>query len=260
MLDAGRRREIVEYVERSGGATVGTLAATFAVSPATIRRDLAQLDRRGLIERAHGGAAPRTRGRVPGIPEPPVLSRSTMQVREKRAVGRAAARHVEDGDVVYISGGTTTAEMVPYVAQRHDLTVITNALNVASLFAAHPEMTVVVVGGTLRHSEMSMLGAITEDVLRDLRVDKLFMGSPAVHHEHGFSADDMTEVQSDRNIMAIANEVTVLADRTKFGRIATMRQAPITDVRRVVTDSGAPPPAVEAIREQGVEVVVAEPE
>lgn len=260
MLNAGRRRGIVEYVERSGGATVGTLAETFAVSPATIRRDLALLDRRGLIERAHGGAAPRTRGRMPGVPEPPVLSRSTVQVDEKRAIGKAAARHVGDGDVLYISGGTTTAEMIPYIAGRRGLTVVTSALNIASLLAVHPEMTVIVVGGTLRHSEMSMLGAIAEDALRELRVDKLFMGSPAVHYEHGFSADDMTEVQSDRNIMAIANEITVLADRTKFGRISTMRQAPITGVHRIVTDSGTPSSAVEAIRERGVEVDVAGPE
>ncbi len=260
MLDAGRRYGIVEYVEKSSGAKVGVLAEAFGVSPATIRRDLAQLDRQGLIERAHGGATPRRHGRFPGVPEPPMLSRSMSRVKEKRAIGKAAAVYVNDGDVVYISGGSTTAEIVPYLAGYRDLTVATNALNIASLLAAHPEMTVIIVGGTLRHSEMSMLGALTEDALRNLRADKLFMGSPAVHPEHGFSADDMTEVQSDRNIMAIASEINVLADHTKFGCIATMRQAPITGVQRLVTDVGASPSDVRAIREQGVEVHVAIPE
>lgn len=257
MLDAGRRQEIASYVEQRGGARVGDLAKTFEVSAATVRRDLAQLARQGLIERAHGGAAPRGNGRAPGVPEPPILSRSAMQVREKRAIGRVAARHVEDGDVVVISGGSTTAEMVPHVANRRNLTVITNSLNIASLLAAHPQITAVIVGGTLRHSEMSMLGALTEDALRNLRADKLFMGSPAVHPEHGFSADDMTEVQSDRSIMAIAGEITVLADHTKFGRIATLRQAQITGVRRLVTDAGTPKATVEAIQDQGVEVEIA---
>lgn len=260
MLDTHRRQEIVDYIERNAGATVGDLADAFGVSAATVRRDLTQLDRQGLIERAHGGAAPRGRGRVPGVPEPPILSRSTMQVAEKRAIGKAAAHYVKDGDVVVISGGSTTAEMIPYVAERQDLTVITNSLNIASLLAAHPEITAVIVGGTLRHSEMSMLGALTEEALRNLRADKLFMGSPAVHHEHGFSADDMTEVQSDRRIMAIANEISVLADHTKFGRIATMRQAQITDVSRLITDADTPLATVEAIKEQGTEVDVAEPE
>lgn len=194
---------------------------------------------------------------MPGIPEPPMLSRSMMQVEEKRAIGRVAAGYVRDGDVIYISGGSTTAEMVPYLTGCQDLTVITNALNIASLLAAHPEMTVIIVGGTLRHSEMSMLGALTEDALGNLRADRLFMGSPAVHHEHGFSAEDMTEVQSDRNIMAVASEINVLADHTKFHLIATMRQAKITDVQRLVTDAGAPQADVRAIREQGVEVHVA---
>ena len=260
MLAAGRRRKIVDYVERSGDATVESLSRAFKVSPATIRRDLTQLDRQGLIERAHGGAAPKNRGRLPGMPEPPILKRSTMHVAEKRAIGRAAVRYVDDGDVLVISGGSTTARMIPHIADRRDLTVITNCLNIASLLASHPDITAVIVGGTLRHSEMSMLGVLTEDALRNLRADKLFMGSPAVDQEYGFSADDMTEVQSDRNLMAIAGEITVLADHTKFGRIATLRQAPITGVRRLVTDEGAPPPIVEAIREQGVEVDVAQPE
>lgn len=259
MLDAGRRQRIVDHVEQTGGATVRGLAELLGVSPATVRRDLAQLGEKGLIERAHGGAAPRrARGRIPGLPEPPILRRSGMQVEAKQAIGRAAAGYVEDGDVIVISGGSTTAQLVPHVADRHDLTVITNSLNIASLLAAHPEVTAIITGGTLRHSEMSMLGALTEDALGNLRADKLFMGSPAVHAEHGFSADDMTEVQSDRTIMAIANEITVLADHTKFGRVATMLQARIPGVSRLVTDAGAPDMAVEAIREQGVEVEAAE--
>lgn len=257
VLNAGRRQRIVDYVEKMDGATVGSLAETFGVSVATIRRDLALLDREGLVERAHGGAAPRSRGRIPGLPEAPVLSRSTLQVKEKRAIAKAAVRYVEDGDVVFISGGSTTAEMIPHLAHLQSLSVITNALNVASLLAAQPQINAIIVGGTLRHSEMSMLGALTEDALRSLRADKLFMGCPAVHQEHGFSADDMTEVQSDRAIMTVANEISVLADHTKFGRIATMRQAPITGVQRLITDPRAPAYMVESIREQGVEVDIA---
>ncbi len=262
MLDANRRLGIVEHVEKHGGSSVEGLAEAFEVSSATIRRDLTQLQQQGLIERAHGGATPKvpgqSSGRFTGMPEPPILKRATMQVAEKRAIGRAAAPFVEDGEVLAISGGTTTVQMIPYIAQRRDLTVITNSLSIASLLAAHPQITTVIVGGTLRHSEMSTLGVLSEEALRNLRADKLFMGSPAVHHEYGFSADDMTEVQSDRTIMSIAGEITVLADHTKFGRIATMRQAPITGVRRLVTDAETPPEMVDAIREQGVEVDVVE--
>jgi len=104
------------------------------------------------------------------------------------------------------------------------------------------------LGGVLRHSELSMLGVLAEDALKNLRADKLFMGTPAIHVDHGLSADDMTEVQSDRAIMASAREITVLADHTKFGRIATVRQAPIERIRRLVTDSGVPEAQKRALR------------
>jgi DeoR/GlpR family transcriptional regulator of sugar metabolism len=97
---------------------------------------------------------------------------------------------------------------------------------------------------------------LAEDALKNLRADKLFMGTPAIHVDHGLSADDMTEVQSDRAITASAREITVLADHTKFGRIATVRQAPIERIRRLVTDSGVPEASVEELHERGVEVEV----
>lgn len=258
MLDSGRRSRIVEYVEKSDGARVDDLADRFGVSRATIRRDLTRLHEEGLIERAHGGATPKRHGRIGGMMEPPILSRSSIQPEEKRAIGELAAKFVEDGDVIYVSGGSTTAEMIPYLSSHRNLTVITNALNIATLLAPLANINAIIVGGTLRHSEMSMLGALTEDALRNLRVDRLFTGTPAIHPEHGLSADDLTEVQSDKNIMSIAREITVLADHTKFGCIATMIQARLEEIDRVVTDSGTGVSDVERIRERGIEVHVAD--
>jgi DeoR/GlpR family transcriptional regulator of sugar metabolism len=256
MLDVERRQRLVAFVEESGGATVAELSEHFAVSEATIRRDLLQLSKQGLVVRAHGGAAPRLRRRAQGFPEPPILKRALVQVEEKRRIGEAAAKYIEDGSVVIVNGGTTTAEMIPYLAEREELTIITNALNIASLLAPYPDLSIIVLGGVLRHSELSMLGFLTEDALQNLRADKLFMGTPAIHVDYGLSADDMTEVQSDRAIMATAQEITVLADHTKFGRIATVRQAPIERVRRVVTDSGVAEADVTGLRERGIEVEV----
>jgi DeoR/GlpR family transcriptional regulator of sugar metabolism len=189
-----------------------------------------------------------------------MLKRASIQAQAKKWIGRTAAKHVEDGDVAIISGGTTTAQMIPHIAQRRELTIITNALNIASLLASYPNISVIVLGGALRHLELSMLGSLTEDTLKNLRADKLFMGTPAIHPDYGLSADDMTEVQSDRNIMAIAREITVLADHTKFGRIATVRQAPIERILRVVTDPGVSDAIVTTLCERGVDVEVASPD
>ncbi|HYO30649.1 MAG TPA: DeoR/GlpR family DNA-binding transcription regulator [Thermomicrobiales bacterium] len=257
MLDAERRQQIVAYVEERNGATVGELSETFGVSEATARRDLVLLSRQGLIERAHGGAVPRQARAQRGFPEPPILVRAGLNAAEKRRIGEAAARFVEDGDTIIVNGGTTTEHMVPFLGDRQRLTVITNALNVATLLAAHPHVTVVMLGGVLRHASFSLLGLLAEDALANLRADKLFAGIPALHPDYGLSNDDMTEAQMDRAILAAAREVTILADHSKFGNVATVRLAPMSRVKRVVTDGKTPADHLDALREQGILVEVA---
>jgi DeoR family transcriptional regulator, aga operon transcriptional repressor len=256
MLDIERRQKMMAFIEQNEGATVGELSRRYSVHESTVRRDLIQLSKDGLVERGHGGAAPRRLRRSQGLPELPVLERAGLRVSEKQTIGRAAARYVEDGDVILINGGTTTAEMVPFLDAARDVTVITNGLHIASLLAPLTNIKTVITGGVLRNSELSMLGALTEDALHNLRADKLFMSSPAIHVDYGFSADDMLEVESDRNMMASAKEIFVLADHTKFGNIAMMRVAPIERVRRIITDSGTAGAVVAACEEQGVEVEV----
>ena len=255
-MDIERRQKMVAFIEQNDGATVGELSRRYSVSEATVRRDLIQLSKDGFVERGHGGAVPRRLRRSQGLPELPVLERAGLRVSEKRAIGRAAARYVEDGDVILINGGTTTAEMVPFLGAARDVTVITNGLGIASLLAPLTNIKAVITGGVLRNSELSMLGMLTKDALHNLRADKLFMSSPAIHVDYGFSADDMLEVESDRNMMASAKEIIVLADHTKFGNIAMMRVAPIERVRRIITDSGTSGEVVAACAEQGVEVEV----
>ncbi len=256
MLDVERRQQMIAFIEQQNGATVEELSRHFVVSEATVRRDLIQLSKRGLIERAHGGAAPKSDQHTQGIPEPPLLKRAALQAEEKQRIGRAAATHVNDEDTVIIAGGTTTSEMVPHLADRRKLTVITNTLNIATRLAAFPHITVIVLGGVLRHSELSMLGLLMENALENLRADKLFMGTPAIHVDYGFSAADMAEVRSDQVLMSVAREITVLADHTKFGRIATVRVAPIKRVQRVITDGAVPSDSVDGLRDQGVMVEV----
>jgi DeoR/GlpR family transcriptional regulator of sugar metabolism len=256
ILDAERRQLMVAFVDEHQGATVATLSEQFGVSEATIRRDLMQLDRRGLIERAHGGAVPR---RVPPrdwAPEPPILDRAGVMIEEKRRIGRAAARLVADGDTIMIAGGTTTAHMIPDLAERAGLTVVTNNLNVAGLLAPMRNITTILVGGVLRHSELSLLGSLAEDALANLRVDTLYIGSSAVHVDHGLSADDPAEVQTDRALMAAARQITVLVDHSKFDRVRTMRVVPMERISRVVTDKRTPEKFVEALQRLKIAVDV----
>lgn len=252
MLDTERRQQIVAHVEQSSGVTVGQLSARFGVSEATVRRDLLYLSRRGLIERAHGGAVPRRVRHVQGLPEPPLLKRSSLQAKAKQRIGEAAAAHAAAGDTIIIAGGTTTAEMCAHLADRQGLTVLTNALNVAMLLVPHQGVTVIVLGGILRHSELTMVGALPEDALENLRAAKLFIGIPALHVDYGLSSDNLVEASTDRALVAAAGEVIVLADHTKFGKMATVRVAPVSRVRRVITDAQAPSADVATLRTQHV--------
>jgi DeoR/GlpR family transcriptional regulator of sugar metabolism len=186
------------------------------------------------------------------MPEPPLLKRSALQAEEKRRIGRAAAAHVHDGETIIIASGTTTVEMVPYLADRADLTVITNAINIALALAPYPAITVILLGGVLRHSELSTLGPLAEEALEDLRADTLFLGSSAIHTEYGLSAENFAEARSDQSLMRAAREIIVVADHTKFGRVATVRVTPLARIRRVITGQEASADTVRALAAQGI--------
>lgn len=253
MLNTERRQRLVALVEQHSSLTVSELSGMLGVSPATIRRDLAELSMRGLVERGHGGAARRITSATE-MPEPPLPNRSSLQADEKRRIGEAAANLVQDGETIIISGGTTTIQMIPHLARRTNLTVITNALNVGLALASYPSITVIMIGGTLRHSELTLLGPLGEDALENLRADKLFMGSSAIHLEYGVSAENLAEARSDQTLIASAREIIVVADHTKFGRLAMVRVAPIKRLRRIVTGTELAETIVNQLEEQGVVV------
>lgn len=256
MLDTERRQQLVDLVEQHNSLTVAELCAHFGVSAATIRRDLSQLSQRGMIQRAHGGAARRVRIGT-DMPEPPLLNRSSLQAEEKRRIGKAAAAHVHDGETLIISSGTTTAELVPHLAERTNLTVITNALNIVLALASYPTITVIVLGGVLRHSELTILGSLGEDAMENLRADKLFMGSPAIHSGYGLSAGNFAEARSDQSLMNASHEVIVLADHTKFGKVALVRVSPLKRIRRIITGRDLSIDDARLLAEQGVIVELA---
>jgi DeoR/GlpR family transcriptional regulator of sugar metabolism len=255
-LDVERRQQIVALVDHENSVTVADLSKRLGVSAATIRRDLIQLSQRGLIVRAHGGAARRLNIES-NLMEPPLLKRAALQAEEKRRIGAAAAAHVGDHETVIIASGTTTSQMIPHLAERQGLTVLTNSLNIATLLAPYPAVEVILLGGVLRHSELTTLGSIAETTLENLRADKLFIGCSAIHIDYGISAENVAEAHCDRLFMSSAGEVTVLADHTKFGKVSLVRVALIDRVRRLITDHCTPEDDLSALRDQNVLVEIA---
>jgi len=253
LLREERKRKISRFVVENKKATVTELSELFGVSESTIRRDLEELDEQGVIQRAHGGAVVVERA----APEPPIIQRMVENEEAKRSIGQAAAELVRDGETVFLGSGTTTLEVARNLMGRNNLTVITNALNIANLFAGKPNITVIVVGGLLRHSELSMIGHITEQVLKELRADKVIMGMRAISIEEGLTNDYLPETMTDRTIIQFAPEVILVADHSKFGKVSTALVAPITSINKIITDSGVPAEIIDEIKALGVEVIIA---
>jgi DeoR family transcriptional regulator of aga operon len=249
-----RLRRILEEVRKNGQVTVADLSHRFGVSDVTVRRDLRELDARGLLRRAHGGAV----SAMPPSPEPPVIQRMLRQQSWKERIGRAAAAVVNEGESVFIGSGSTTAYVARCLADRDDLTVVTNALNIATELAGARGVTVVVVGGMMRASELSLVGHIAEQALREVRVDKVIIGMRAISLDEGMTNDYLPEVMTDRTVIQMASELILVADHSKFGKVASAYVAPVERVTTLVTDPETDAETLARLRAMGVRVIVAE--
>jgi len=255
-LKEERHRRILAAIRESQQASVAALSRTFGVSDVTIRRDLRELAGRGMLRRAHGGAV----SAVLAPPEPPVIQRMTQDEACKASIGRAAAALVLDAESVFIGSGSTTAYVARHLVARQNLTVVTNALTVAMELATAAHITVVVTGGVMRASELSLVGHITDQALREVRANKIIMGIPAISLEDGLTNDYLPEVVTDRTIIEMATELILVVDHTKFGKVGSAYVAPVARVTTLVTDWEADPDVLRRYAELGIRVVVADRE
>ncbi len=251
-LKEERHLRIVQVIQDKGKVTIGDLSHEIGVSEITIRRDLLDLANRGMIHRVYGGAVTAQTT----FKDIPVLQRIQQEKEVKDLIGQTAAALVKDGESIFIGSGSTTAYVARCLVNRKRLTVITNALNVGMEFSSSEGATVVVVGGMLRPSELSLIGHITDQAIREVRVDKVIIGITALSVNAGLSNNYLPEVMTDRAILAMAPEVILVADHTKFGKIEFGFVAPLSRISTLVTDCGTPPAFLDQIREMGIHVIV----
>lgn len=248
-----RQNRILQLVARNRRIRVAEVCGTFEVSEATARRDLETLASQGRVQRVHGGAI----ALAQAPPELPVLQREGEQAGEKARIGRAAFALVQDGETVFLGSGSTVLEAARLLRTRSDLTVITNSLPVVNLFAGLGNIQVICLGGVMRGSELSFIGHITEQALAEVRADKVLLGIRAINLEQGLSNDYLQETMTDRAILKAGREVIVVADHSKFGRVAAALLAPLESVHTLVTDRDTPADFLDAVRERGLRVIVA---
>ena len=250
-LRVSRLTQIQQLLEAHEAVTVGQLVQHLGVSEATVRRDLDALQSSGLVRRTHGGAiwAP--------LHELPYPARGSRRVAEKRAIARAAALLVAPGDTLFLGGGSTTLHLAGLLVDA-DVTVVTNSLPVATELSRGRRGQVIVIGGTLRTPEQSMVGPRAVESIRSYRAGIAFLGVPALDAEQGFTADGDVEAATDLAFIDNAKRCVVVADHSKLGRVATTHVVPLAAIDTVVTDTGAPTDVIDELRSAGSNVVVAE--
>ncbi|MGH9020535.1 MAG: DeoR/GlpR family DNA-binding transcription regulator [Acidimicrobiales bacterium] len=247
-----RRMEIAERLRLEGEASIESLAASYGTSEMTIRRDLDFLEEEGLARRARGGAI-YLQSRAH---DPPVHQRASVQASAKAAIGLAAAGLVGEGETIILDIGTTTAAMARALNPDLSVTVVTHSLLIANEVAAKPGVGTILTGGTLRPGELSMVGPMAIDAFRQYNCDTLYMGVGGVDLERGFSDASEDDAAVKRAALAAVRRVVVLADASKLGRVCFARVASLEAADVVVTDAPGHHPAVGALRERGVEVVL----
>lgn len=254
LLSEERRREIVKLLKNEGSVTVDELVRRFKVSAVTLRSDLGELAGQGILVRSYGGAM---------LPQDlhqefPLRVKKTIHHAEKVRIGRAAAKLVQPNQRIILDSGTTSAEVARAIkdANPAGITVITHALNIAQEFLDSPSVSVIMLGGLMRHVSGSFVGPQAERLLSELHADCFFLGVDGLDPQFGLSTPDLLEAQLNTLMMRVSQEVVVIADSSKFGRRSLSTIGDVNQVSKIITDDSADAGMITALQEKGVEVIV----
>jgi len=248
-----RRELVLQALLRQEHVDVGDLSRRFQVSQSTIRRDLLVLERQGLLRRQYGGASAQERV----LYEEPYREKMREHIAEKLKIALAASRLIQDGDVIALSGGTTTMQIARAIKHRTGITVVTNAVNIAAELAGASQLRVVVTGGTLRSPSFELVGPLAEQSLQSMYVNKAFIGVNGLSVPQGITTHNEIEALTNRAMLHQAQEVYVVADHSKLGKIAFSVISPLSSVHCLITDDGIEPGMRARLEEAGLRVVVA---
>ncbi len=250
-----RQHAMARLVAEKRRLSVVALAEEFRVTTETVRRDLSQLERLGLIRRVHGGAVPADT--LTGI-EVGIGERELTNTDLKDRIARCALSLLPpDGSTLLLDAGSSTARMAALFPQDRPLTVFTHAVPVAARLAVLPRLHLHLLPGRVRTATQAAVGPDTVAALSRLRVDVAFLGTNAISHTHGFSTPDADEAATKQALIAAARRVVVLADSTKIGHETAVRFAETGEVDVLVTDDGAQKADRQRLERAGIEVVIA---
>jgi DeoR family transcriptional regulator of aga operon len=248
MLSEERQRAILETLDRDGRVLVVDLAKHFRTSKVTIRKDLRILHAKGRIHRTHGGA-------LCVLEDSALQEEEKLHRQEKLRIAAVAARMVKEGQVVILDSGTITAAIGCALRNLRNVTIITNAVNIAVELSRF-NLDVILTGGNLRKNSFSLVGPIAKGNLRRLSADVFFLGVDGFDVEYGLTTPNLLEAKLNRTMMDGAKVVVAVCDSSKFGKRSLCLIDRSTAIQSVITDRGIPKADLKALKQSGIEVTV----
>lgn len=243
---------ILERLATGGSLSVTRLATELGVSAATIRRDLERLEEQNLLVRTHGGANARD-----VLYELPYRFRDTQYADQKRRIAKAAAAQVREGAVVGLTAGTTTTWIARELVDHQALTIVTNALNIASELVVRPNLKVVVTGGVARSEHYELAGPMAVTSLAGIHIEMLFVGGGGISADAGLSTQDEMAADVNRALMARADRSVAVLDGSKLGRRQFARVCALADLAGLITTTDGDAAEIARLERAGLAVTVA---
>jgi DeoR/GlpR family transcriptional regulator of sugar metabolism len=245
-----RHGNLRELIRGSGVIRVDEICRRLGISPATARRDLDELEVAGVIRRVHGGAV----SVESRLEEPMFDDKASIAAREKHRIAEAALQFVENGDTIYLDGGSTVLEFARLLRERANITVVTNSLRAAHELAGRgPRL--ILIGGELRRLSQTMVGPLTRFALQELHVDKAFMGTIGLTLKEGLTTTDPSEAFTKEFVMSRARQVILLADSGKAGKVSFARAGRLENVHVFITDKQLDKNFAKELTKTGIKLV-----
>lgn len=245
-----RQDKIVKYIEKVEKATIEDIMSLLKISRSTVRRYLIDLERKNLIIRTRGGALKKKYFKY----EFSLNEKKDLNLDKKKKIAQIAKRFINEGDIIYISGGTTTLELAKILFDIKDLIVFTNAINILLELVNNSGIEIKLVGGDFRKKTFSMVGQEAINYLDRYNFDKAFVGVNGISVSEGFTTPNELEAIVDGEVIKRSKEVFILADETKFGAVAFSNICKIEDVDYIITNKLINSNLVRDIQKNGVKI------
>ncbi len=248
-----RHKQILTLLKEKEVVTVDEICMNLTSSPATVRRDLNDLDRNNLLVRVHGGAASVSRK----LGNSDFETKLTRNLQQKKAIAKYAANLCQHGDSIILNGGTTTWLMCEWLHNK-SLQLLTNSLPIATTLESAPHCRILLTGGEVYADQHIVLGDYLPGNRRQFFASKMFAGAHAIS-QHGLMESDSRLIQAERRLISQADELIVLADSSKFRNEGSLQLCPLANVSTLITDNGISPGMKEYLENTEIRLLITEP-